>query len=69
MLDQLRKLGLVVEIDNSVVVLRSEYIAAKAGEPLSPEQAKALVHLKQPIEKFKIIVNSMWSNGEFEEFE
>mmetsp|Transcript_41150 Transcript_41150/g.42047 ORF Transcript_41150/g.42047 Transcript_41150/m.42047 type:complete len:216 (-) Transcript_41150:62-709(-) len=67
MLDQFRKLGLVVEIEESKVILQNSFTVATAGVPLSPEQAKMLVHLKQPIEKFRLQLECYWSEGEFEE--
>jgi hypothetical protein len=67
MLDQLRKLGLIVEIETGVVVLRQQFSAATQNIPLTPEQAKILVHLQQPIVRSKIHLDSRWSDGEFEE--
>lgn len=67
MLDQLRKLGMTVELDNGVISLKSMFIAAAKGEPLTPEQAKVLVHMKMPLISFKINVVGSWCNGEFEE--
>ena len=67
MLDQFRKLGMIVEIDNGVLQLRSKYVAAQAGVPLTPEQAKVLVHFNEPIVEFRIGVECMWSDGEYEE--
>lgn len=67
MLDQFRKLGMIVEIDNGVIQLRSSFTAAEAGVPLTPEQAKVLVHFNMPIIDFKINITGMWSDGEFQE--
>jgi len=67
MIDQLRKLGLVVEADNGVLVLRERYVAAKNGVPLTPEQAKVLAHLDKPVDEFKLQVLCAWHDGEFEE--
>ena len=66
MLDQLRKLGMVVEVDDTKVMLRDDYVAAKKGLALTPEQAKALVHLDKKIANFTIKLECMWSNGVFE---
>ena len=68
MLDQFRKLGMIVEINNGVIQLRSSFTAAEAGVPLTPEQAKVLVHFNMPIVDFKIGIECLWSDGEFEEF-
>lgn len=67
MLDQLRKLGLTVELDNGTVSLKSMFIAASKGEPLTPEQAKLLVHMNIPLITFKINVVGSWCGGEFKE--
>lgn len=67
MLDQFRKLGMTVEISNGVIQLRNSFTAAEAGVPLTPEQAKVLVHFNMPIVEFKISVECVWSDGEFEE--
>ena len=67
MIDQLRKLGLVLEIDNGVLMLRESCVVAQAGVPLNPEQAKILHHLNQPIVEFKINLQCVWSNGKFED--
>ena len=67
MLDQFRKPGMIVEIDNGVIQLRSSFTAAEAGAPLTPEQAKVLVHFNMPIIDFKINITGMWSDGEFQE--
>jgi len=66
MLDQLRKLGMIVEIDNGTMMLRSTFVAAKKGEALTPEQAKALVHLDKKIANFTIKLDCCWSGGVFE---
>lgn len=67
MLDQFRKLGLVVEVDNGVMMLREPFVAASKGIPLSPEQAKVLVHQEIPVDEFKVKMLCMWSDGEFQE--
>jgi mRNA turnover protein 4 len=67
MLDELRKLGMIVEVDNAKVVLRETYTAAEAGVPLTPEQARILVKLDRPIVKFTIQMLCRWENGNFHE--
>ena len=68
MLDQLRKLGLTVELDNGKISLKSMFIVASKGEPLTPEQAKLLVHMNIPLISFKINVAGSWCDGAFEEY-
>jgi Insertion domain in 60S ribosomal protein L10P len=70
MMEQLRKLGLVVEMNNGQLELRTAFIAAKQGEPLTPEQATLLKHLDMPISKFKvdIITYCNLKNGNVEEY-
>jgi hypothetical protein len=68
MLDHLRKLGMIVEIENGAVFLRIPYQAAKQGEALTPEQAKALVHMERKLITFSVRLMSHWSDGDFEEF-
>jgi mRNA turnover protein 4 len=66
-LDQYRKLGLVVEVDNGVMMLREKFVAAEAGASLTPEQAKVLVHLDRKVDEFKLHLSCVWTNGQFEE--
>ena len=68
MLEQLRKLGLVVEISDGKLELRVPYVAAKAGVPLTPEQARVLMHFERPIIIFSITLVSCWSEGEVFDF-
>ena len=67
MLDQFRKLGLVVEVENGVMMLREPFVAARKGEPLTPEQAKVLVHQEIYVDEFRLRMLCRWSDGEFEE--
>jgi hypothetical protein len=67
MLDQLRKLGLVAEIDNGKVMLREEFAAATKGTALTPEQCKLLTLMKMPLVRFKIDLVSSWHDGQFSE--
>ena len=68
LMDQFRKLGLIVEIDDGKLILREPYTAAKAGNVLTPEQAKILTHFEKPIALFAINLVSHWSEGEFSSF-
>mmetsp|Transcript_31056 Transcript_31056/g.29654 ORF Transcript_31056/g.29654 Transcript_31056/m.29654 type:complete len:216 (-) Transcript_31056:1167-1814(-) len=67
MLDQLRKLGLVVEIDDTVIYLREPFTAATSGVPLTPEQAKVLTHMERKTVNFSIKMLCNWSDGSFGE--
>jgi hypothetical protein len=68
MLDELRKLGMVVEVEDSTVVLRSPITVASVGVPLTPEQAKILVKLDTRIIEFKVNLECAWEDGKFTEF-
>lgn len=66
MLNTFRQLGLVVEIDDSKMILREKFIAAKKNVPLTPEQAKVLVHLDKPLINFTIKLECHWNDGKYE---
>jgi hypothetical protein len=66
-LDQYRKLGLVVEVENGVMELREQFVAAEEGAALTPEQAKILVHLDRKVDEFKLHLSAVWKDGKFEE--
>lgn len=68
MLDTLRKLGMVVEVDDGTVVLRSPITISSVGVPLTPEQAKILVKLDTRTIEFKVKVEASWENGKFKEY-
>lgn len=65
MLEQLRKLGMVVEVDNGVVVLRNKFKAAVGGKPLTPEQCKALQHLDIKLCPFVVKLLCFWTDGTY----
>lgn len=65
MLDQLRKLGLIVEVDDSKIVLREPFVASAVGVPLTPEQAKVLTHFGLKTVPFSIKLEARWRDGEF----
>jgi mRNA turnover protein 4 len=69
MLDQLRKLGLVVEVLNGTMVLKTGFQVTRKGVALTPEQAKVLVHMGKKISIFKVSVLGCWNEGEFEDLE
>lgn len=66
-LDQLRKLGMTVELNNGKLELRDRFTVATAGMPLTPEQAKVLVHMRRPLINFKVDIVSFWAAGRVEE--
>jgi mRNA turnover protein 4 len=69
LMEQLRKLGLPVEIANGKVVLRdglTEYRLCKPAEVLSPEKCKLLVHFGVKLTEFRVSLVCRWSKGEFE---
>jgi len=68
MMDELRKLGMVVEAGDSTLVLRTPITIAQKGFPLTPEQAKILVKFDQRIINFKVSLDCSWENGQFNEF-
>eukprot|EP00611_Tribonema_gayanum_P000818 TRINITY_DN1060_c0_g1_i2.p1 TRINITY_DN1060_c0_g1~~TRINITY_DN1060_c0_g1_i2.p1 ORF type:complete len:244 (-),score=72.82 TRINITY_DN1060_c0_g1_i2:27-758(-) len=68
MMDQLRKLGLQVEVQDSQLWLRKECDMCKKGQALTPEQAKLLTLHDRKISVFKIKLTCRWSEGDFEEY-
>lgn len=66
MMDQLRKLGLIVEIEDSKLMLREVFTAARETTPLTPEQAKVLTHLGKQMAQFEIKIICSWSDGNFQ---
>jgi Insertion domain in 60S ribosomal protein L10P len=76
MLEQLRKLGMLVEVQDSKLWLRKECALCVAGEPLSPEQAKLLVsasrvsfHVYLTVESMVHILYTSCSNTQCRHFE
>lgn len=67
MLDELRRLGMVVEVEDGKLVLREPVTAAQEGVALTPEQAKMLVKFDRRIVTFTIDLLCRWENGKFEE--
>jgi mRNA turnover protein 4 len=71
MVEQFRKLGLPVEVNNGRVAFvgeRKEHVLAKEGETLSAETCKALVHFGVKLSEFRVQLVCRWSSqdGEFE---
>lgn len=68
MMEQLRKLGMPVEIKEGKVVLqdkRAKWRLCAQGETLSTDQCKLLTHFNIPMASFKVQPVCYWSNGEF----
>lgn len=65
MLDQLRKLGMIVEIEDTQLMLREPYTAAKEGVALTPEQARVLTHFGKKLASFEIELMCHWTDGKF----
>lgn len=69
MTETFRKLGLPVDIQKGVIVLRdgvTEHRICKAGETLSAEKCKLLVHFGLHLADFQVTLIARWSNGTFE---
>lgn len=69
MMEQFRKLGMPVEINQGKIVLRDgqeEYRVCKEGEKLSVEKCKLLTHFDMKLAEFRVSLDCFWSNGEFE---
>jgi mRNA turnover protein 4 len=70
LVDQFKKLGLPVEVQNGVMTLRcEEHVLCKEGQTLSAEQCKALVHFGIPLARFDVQLKCRWNSvdGAFEE--
>lgn len=67
MVDELRKLGMTVEVESSKVVLRNRYVAAQEGKALTPEQARVLVKLDRKLIYFQMNLLCYWKEGSFSE--
>ena len=65
MLDQLRKLGMIVEIEDSQLLLREPFVGAKDGVALNPEQARVLTHFGKKLASFEIELMCHWTDGKF----
>ena len=70
MMEQLRKLGMPVEIKQGKVVFRDgqeDYRLCKKDEVLSAEQCKLLKHFEIKLVNFEVKLLCRWLNGEFVE--
>lgn len=67
MVEQFRKLGLPVEVNNGRVSFiggREEYVVCKKDEELSVEQCKILVHMGMKVSVFKIGLVCRWEKDD-----
>lgn len=74
MMEQFRKLGLPVEVNNGKVVLIGEvkeHTVCKKGEILSAEQCKVLLHFGIQLSEFRVELVCRWSanDGKFKSLE
>eukprot|EP00597_Dinobryon_sp_UTEXLB2267_P004800 CAMPEP_0170077848 /NCGR_PEP_ID=MMETSP0019_2-20121128/14569_1 /TAXON_ID=98059 /ORGANISM="Dinobryon sp., Strain UTEXLB2267" /LENGTH=175 /DNA_ID=CAMNT_0010290395 /DNA_START=151 /DNA_END=678 /DNA_ORIENTATION=+ len=60
MLNELRKMGMAVEIDDGTVMLREPVTVMSDGVPLTPEQARMLVKLDRKTITFQIRMECVW---------
>jgi len=69
MVEQFRKLGLPVEVQVGKVGFmggKQDFLVCKKGNVLNVESCKILVHFGVQLSEFKVKLNSVWENGEFE---
>ncbi|KAJ0393360.1 hypothetical protein P43SY_000630 [Pythium insidiosum] len=66
MVESLRTLGLPVDLKKGVVVLNQKHTICKAGQTLTPEQAKLLTHFERKMAEFKLTILSVWTEGAYE---
>jgi len=67
MLDHLRTWGMIVEADDSKVILREPFVAAVAGEALTPSQAKVLVKMDMKTVEFTVQLLCKWEDRSFKD--
>lgn len=72
MIEQFRKLGMPVEINNGKIVFiggKEKYVVCKKGEELSVEACKILVQFGMKVSEFKLNLVCSWNkDGEYIEF-
>lgn len=66
MIESLRGLGLPVDLKKGSIVLTRDYTVCKAGQTLTPEQAKLLQHFDRKMAEFRLEMLSVWSGGKYE---
>lgn len=71
MVDQFRKLGLPVDVDNGKLVLtggKEEHTVCEDGDELSAEDCKILHQFGVKLTEFKVALVCRWNDGSFEEY-
>eukprot|EP01027_Heterolobosea_sp_BB2_P025878 GEZU01039734.1.p2 GENE.GEZU01039734.1~~GEZU01039734.1.p2 ORF type:complete len:237 (+),score=62.30 GEZU01039734.1:55-711(+) len=63
---QLRQLGLPVELKEGTINVIYDHYVCRAGQTLTPEQARVLKHFGVQMSEFQITLQSRWENGVFE---
>ena len=68
MVEQFRKLGLPVHVENGKVALadKDTFTLCKKGKELSAEQCKLLVHFGHKLATFRVTLICQWEDGRFE---
>jgi mRNA turnover protein 4 len=64
MVESLRLLGLPVDLKKGKVVLNQPHTVCKAGQTLTPEQARLLVHFDKKMAEFKLTPLSVWTKDD-----
>eukprot|EP01135_Chromosphaera_perkinsii_P002496 Nk52_evm12s224 gene=Nk52_evmTU12s224 len=59
----LRELGLPTALEKGVIVLQGDYVVCKAGQALTPEQARVLKLLNMELAEFQIVPVAYWNDG------
>lgn len=68
MVENLRLLGLPLQLKNGVIQLLDDFKVCEKNKILTPEQAKILVHLDLKMAHFKIQLLCKWTDGKFTTF-
>mmetsp|Transcript_17419 Transcript_17419/g.26205 ORF Transcript_17419/g.26205 Transcript_17419/m.26205 type:complete len:228 (+) Transcript_17419:39-722(+) len=66
MFAQIQKLGLTVQVIDAQLTLLSDFVLAKPGSPLTPEQAKLLKHMDIQLDIFQPSILCAWHHNDGE---
>jgi len=58
---QLRKLGLPTQLQKGVITLLNDHVVCKAGDKLTPEQARILKLLEKTLATFRVTLVAQWT--------
>jgi len=58
---QLRKLGLPTQLQKGVITLLSDHVVCRAGDKLTPDQARILKLLEKPLAMFRVTLIAQWT--------